>query len=105
MNPKFKLSVAAAEDVVEIWNGVVDRTQSQRIADLLVFKFSESFDLIGEHPGAGHTREDLTSRPYRFWPVFQYLVIYDPRFLSHRNRRCDPRHKGRRQHPRRPMSR
>jgi antitoxin ParD1/3/4/toxin ParE1/3/4 len=34
--------------------------------------------LLGNEPGAGHVREDLTSRPVKFWPVYSYLVVYDP---------------------------
>ena len=29
-------------------------------------------------PGAGHSRENLTDEPVKFWPVFSYLIIYDP---------------------------
>ena len=29
-------------------------------------------------PGLGHSRADLTSRPVKFWPVFSYLLVYDP---------------------------
>ena len=27
---------------------------------------------------SGHVREDLTSRPLKFWPVYSYLIVYDP---------------------------
>jgi plasmid stabilization system protein ParE len=40
--------------------------------------FEEAFVLLGERPGLGHSREDLTDRPLRFWSVFSYLVVYDP---------------------------
>ena len=26
----------------------------------------------------GHRREDLTRRDVRFWPIYSYLVIYQP---------------------------
>jgi toxin ParE1/3/4 len=29
-------------------------------------------------PGAGHARDDLTDKPVKFWPVFSYLIVYDP---------------------------
>jgi plasmid stabilization system protein ParE len=38
----------------------------------------ESFGVLAENPGIGHTREDLTDRPVKFWRVFSYLVIYNP---------------------------
>ena len=33
---------------------------------------------IASRPLAGHTRQELTDEAFRFWPVFSYLVIYDP---------------------------
>lgn len=33
---------------------------------------------LAAHPGAGHSRSDLTSEPVKFWPVFSYLIVYDP---------------------------
>ena len=29
-------------------------------------------------PAMGHTREDLTQQPVKFWSVYSYLVVYDP---------------------------
>lgn len=26
----------------------------------------------------GHLREDLTDEKVKFWPVFSYLIVYDP---------------------------
>ena len=34
--------------------------------------------LLGSNPGIGHTREDLTDRPVKFWPVYSYLIVYNP---------------------------
>ena len=39
-------------------------------------RFVEVFELLAANPGVGHLREDLTSRPIRFFPVYSYLVIY-----------------------------
>lgn len=39
------------------------------------------YDAVGklaERPGIGHTREDLTDRPVKFWSVYSYLLVYDP---------------------------
>lgn len=39
------------------------------------------YDALGklaERPGIGHTRQDLTERPVKFWSVYSYLVVYDP---------------------------
>jgi plasmid stabilization system protein ParE len=29
-------------------------------------------------PDAGHFRKDLTPLAVKFWPIFSYLVVYDP---------------------------
>jgi len=39
-------------------------------------RFLEVFRLLADNPEAGHFREDLTSRPVRFFPVFSYMVVY-----------------------------
>ena len=37
-----------------------------------------AFEHLAAMPEMGHTREDLTKRPVKFWSVLSYLVIYDP---------------------------
>ena len=34
--------------------------------------------MLARNPKLGHLRGDLTSTPVRFWPVYSYLIIYDP---------------------------
>jgi len=34
---------------------------------------------LREHPGLGHTREDLVDLKYLFYPVFKYQVVYSVR--------------------------
>lgn len=33
---------------------------------------------LADSPGIGHRRDDLTSRPLRFWRVYDYLIAYAP---------------------------
>jgi hypothetical protein len=40
--------------------------------------FEAAFDQIAEMPEIGHTREDLTLRPLKFWRVYSFLVVYEP---------------------------
>lgn len=37
-----------------------------------------AFRLLASHPEAARLRRDLTSLPLKFWPVFSYLIVYDP---------------------------
>ncbi len=49
-----------------------------RVAQSTLKKIKEAIEFLSRAPGAGHLREDLTDRPIKFWPVFSYLIIYDP---------------------------
>jgi plasmid stabilization system protein ParE len=37
-----------------------------------------AFEMLGAMPEMGHSREDLTDRPFKFWSVFSYLIVYAP---------------------------
>jgi len=41
-------------------------------------EITAAFRLLASHPEAGHLRQDLTPLPVKFWPVFSYLIVYDP---------------------------
>jgi plasmid stabilization system protein ParE len=39
-------------------------------------KAAKAMDNLSDNPMIGHTREDLTKKPVRFWPVkWRYLVV------------------------------
>ena len=33
---------------------------------------------LAEFPHIGHTREDVTDKPLRFWSVYSYPIVYWP---------------------------
>jgi plasmid stabilization system protein ParE len=39
-------------------------------------KLFDAFEALGQTPGMGHRRDDLTTYPVLFWPVGAYLIIY-----------------------------
>ena len=39
-------------------------------------RFLKVFHLLAENPEIGHFRDDLTSKPIRFYSVYSYLVVY-----------------------------
>lgn len=49
-----------------------------RVARYVLAEITRAFRFLAETPGAGHRRPDLTSEPVRFWPVFSFLIVYDP---------------------------
>jgi hypothetical protein len=41
-------------------------------------EITAAFHLLGDHPEVGHTQRDLAPLPVKFWPVFSYLIVYEP---------------------------
>ena len=76
MSKRYQLAEAAKRHVDEI--GVFIADDSIDAALKVYDALEEAFELLAENPGIGHTREDLTDRPLKFWSVFSYLVVYDP---------------------------
>lgn len=70
----YILSVDADFDLDEIWEYIA--ADEIDAADRWIEKLFDAFEALGQTPGMGHRREDLTSHPVLFWPVGAYLVIY-----------------------------
>ena len=76
MSLRYQLTPAAQSDVEEITDFIAEDSMEAalRVHDAL----EEAFQHLAERPAMGHTREDLTDRPVKFWSVYAYLVVYDP---------------------------
>jgi plasmid stabilization system protein ParE len=70
----YILSTAAEFDLDEIWEYIA--ADNIDAADRWIGKLFDAFEALGQMPGMGHRREDLTSYPVLFWPVGAYLIIY-----------------------------
>lgn len=70
----FELHPGAAQDIKEIWEFIA------RDSPLAAKRFREEIlDAIRKlipFPRQGHERPDLTSRPLRFHPIRDYLIVY-----------------------------
>lgn len=75
--PNYVLSPETKEDVREIRDYLVSQG-GRRLARYVLQEITASFRLLASHPEAGHLRQDLTPLPVKFWPVFSYLIVYDP---------------------------
>ena len=75
--PRYTLSPEAKEDLREIRDYLAVEG-GRRLARYVLQEISQAFKLLASHPDAGHLRQDLTSLPVKFWPVFSYLIVYDP---------------------------
>ena len=73
---RYRITPLAREDLLGIREYV--KQESRSAWPFVWAEFKRVFRLIGAAPGVGHFREDLTARPLRFFPVYKYLVVYDP---------------------------
>ena len=76
MSRPYELTAEAQTHVDEI--GAFIAQDSVDAALGVYDALEEAFELLAENPGIGHTRQDLTSRPVKFWSVFSFLVVDDP---------------------------
>ena len=73
---RFRLSPEAARDIEEILDYIA--RASAQAARRVRHALLDACRRLAEHPGLGHYREDLTDKPVRFFPVYSFLLIYDP---------------------------
>lgn len=73
---RFRLSAPAREDLREIRDYIPQDSVSA--ARGFLARLTQTFRGLAEMPGKGHTREDITDLPVRFWAVDSYLIVYDP---------------------------
>ncbi len=74
---RFRLSADAREDIREIRQHYLDQG-GPRLSLYIRGEIQKQIAFLAANPGAGHSRDDLTSLPVKFWPVFSYLIVYDP---------------------------
>jgi antitoxin ParD1/3/4/toxin ParE1/3/4 len=72
----YDVSVEAQSDLFEIWRRIAE--DSVELANRIEGEFYDLFASLGRMPGQGHTREDLTKRPVLFFPLYSFLVVYQP---------------------------
>jgi toxin ParE1/3/4 len=73
----YILSPEAQQDIIEI-QAFYLKEANARVARYVLAEITRAFRFLAGTPGAGHSRRDLTDEPVRFWPVFSFLVVYDP---------------------------
>src|SRR3954469_9920607 len=56
-------------------------TQSEEAWPAVRRALVAAFRLISSAPGVGHSRDDLTKRPFLFFSLrpYRYMIVYDPR--------------------------
>lgn len=74
---RYRLSPEAQGDLTDIKQHLVTEGGA-RLARYVLGEIRSGFQFLAANPGAGHSREDLTDELLKFWPVFSYLIVYDP---------------------------
>jgi len=74
---RYVLSPEAKDDLREIRDYLASQG-GRNLARYVLQEITAAFRLLVSHPDAGHLRQDLTPLPVKFWPVFSYLIAYDP---------------------------
>jgi plasmid stabilization system protein ParE len=66
---RFVLTRPAERDLDQIKSYLVEQAGA-RVARRILKEIRSAMTLVGSDPGVGHLRDDLTSRPVKFWPVY-----------------------------------
>jgi plasmid stabilization system protein ParE len=66
----------ALSDLDEIWDYIA--SDSIIAAEKVNTDIVKAIRALVPFPHQGHRRSDLTSRPLRFWRVYDYLIAYAP---------------------------
>ena len=74
---RYRLSPEAQGDLTDVRQYLMGEGGA-RLARYVLGEIRSGLQLIAANPGAGHSREDLTDEPVKFWPIFSYLIVYDP---------------------------
>jgi toxin ParE1/3/4 len=90
---RYALSQEAEEDLGDIRAYYLARA-SARTTRYVMREITKAMGFLASTPGAGHSREDLTDDPVKFWPDFSYLIIYDPANSADRRRTLAARRPG-----------
>ena len=73
----YILSPEAQQDLSEI-RAFYLQEAGAKVAQYVIREIAHALRFLATTPGAGHIRQDLTLEPVKFWPVFSYLIVYDP---------------------------
>ncbi len=72
----YQISAEAQDDLFEIWRRISQ--DSVDLANRIEGEFYSVFESLARMPRQGHTRKDLTNRPVLFFPLYSFLVVYQP---------------------------
>jgi plasmid stabilization system protein ParE len=72
----YTLTQSAEADLDDVLGFIADRDGVGRALHVYE-QFVEPFEYLASFPGTGIRKPLLTDNAIRWWPVFQFLVVYD----------------------------
>jgi len=72
----FVIHPDALTDLTEIWEYIA--ADNPVAADRVIEEIHEAIHALIPFPHLGHQRSDLSSRPLRFHPLRDFLIVYAP---------------------------
>lgn len=72
----YQVSAEADDDLFEIWRRIAQ--DSVELANRIEGEFYSLFESLARMPRQGHSRKDLTNRSVLFFPLYSFLVVYQP---------------------------
>ena len=74
---RFVLSRQAERALEELWDFYF-QNGGDLLANRILGEIHDAIHRLIELPQLGHYRPDLTDKPFRFYRVYNILIIYDP---------------------------
>ena len=72
----YLVSPEADSDIFAIWRWIAK--DSVELVDRVDNELHDVFEALARMPRLGRRREDLTLRPVLFFPLYSYLIVYQP---------------------------
>jgi plasmid stabilization system protein ParE len=72
---KYRVSKLASRDLEAIWKYVAEHANIDT-AEKVDSELHSAMKNLAAMPGIGHEREETRGKPYRFWKVYSYLIVY-----------------------------
>lgn len=73
----YELTKTAENELTAILDFIADRDGPRRALHVYE-QFEQAFEMLGQTPGAGAIRRDLTGDDVRWWSVYKFMVLYEP---------------------------
>jgi antitoxin ParD1/3/4/toxin ParE1/3/4 len=78
---RYVLSASAEADLTALVDYYLFEKDSPQAAETILRELRLAFRRLVEWPRQGHRRSDLTSKPFLFWRVRSYLIVYRPQTM------------------------